>query len=123
MIDHPNPESLRPLERRILTMRSEGVAIDDIAERLRRSPDFVERVIDWTEIPRSGSSRPSGLSPLGRRVLTLRAEGEDYETIGRRFKRSGRFIRQVEGMAHFRKGMRLMSGAAAEARSAEESRA
>lgn len=104
-------------------MRSEDVSIEEIAERLRKSPEFVKRVIDWTEIPRKGNPRSPGVSPLGRRVLTLRAEGEDHETIGKRFKRSGRFIRQVEGMAHFRKGMRLMSGAAAEARAAEESRA
>lgn len=120
MTDH---ESLRPIERRILAMREEGVSIEEIASRLRKSPGFIERVIDWTKIPRSGNDRSSPLRPLEARVLALKAEGEDHEAIGKRFKRSGRFIRQVEGLAHYRKGLRLMSGAASEARQAEQTRA
>ena len=103
-------------------MREEGVSIDEIADRIRKSPEFVERVIDWTDIPRSGSQRSSYLSPLEKRVLALSADGEDHETIAKRFKKSGRFIRQVEGLAHYRKGLRLMSGAADEARDAERTR-
>lgn len=104
-------------------MRSEGISVDEIATRLRKSPEFIERVIDWTRIPRSGNDRSSGrLSPLESRVLALSAEGEDHETIAKRFKKSSRFIRQVEGLAHYRKGLRLMSGAATEARDAEQSR-
>lgn len=122
MTDHPDLSSLRPVERRILTMRSEGISIEEIASRLRKSPEFIERVIDWTRIPRSGNERSSGLSPLESRVLALSADGEDHETIAKRFKKSSRFIRQVEGLAHYRKGLRLMSGAAAEARNAEETR-
>lgn len=122
MTDHPDLSSLRPVERRILTMRSEGISIEEIATRLRKSPEFIERVIDWTRIPRSGNERSSGLSPLESRVLALSADGEDHETIAKRFKKSSRFIRQVEGLAHYRKGLRLMSGAAAEARNAEETR-
>lgn len=103
-------------------MRSEGVSIDEIAARLRKTPEFIERVIDWTRIPRAGNERSSGLSPLESRVLALSADGEDHETIAKRFKKSSRFIRQVEGLAHYRKGLRLMSGAATEARNAEEAR-
>jgi transcriptional regulator len=36
--------SLRPVERRILTLRDRGVSTDELAERFRRSPDFVARV-------------------------------------------------------------------------------
>lgn len=115
-------ELLRPVERRILAMRDEGVSIEEIGRRLRRSPQFIERIIDWTEIPRSGTSRSEPISPMARRVLDLTAQGEDYETIGRRFNRSGRFIRQVEGLAHYRQGLDLLSGAAGEARAAEQSR-
>lgn len=122
MPHRPHLDSLRPLERRILTMREEGVSIDEIADRIRKSPDFVERVIDWTKIPRSGTSRPTGLSPLETRVLALKAAGEDHETIAARFKKSDRFIRQVEGMAHYRQGLRLMSGAAGEARRSQRDR-
>lgn len=116
-------ESLRPMERRILTMRSEGTSITDIANRLKKSPEFVERVIEWTEIPRSGTERDSVLSPLESRVLALAADGEDHETIARRFKKSERFIRQVQGLAHYRKGLKLITGAASEARQEERSRA
>jgi hypothetical protein len=36
--------TLRPLERRILAWREQGVDYSDIAPRFRRSPDFVARV-------------------------------------------------------------------------------
>ena len=42
---------LRPIERRILAMRSRGVSVEEIAERLKRSPQHIERIIEWTEIP------------------------------------------------------------------------
>jgi DNA-binding CsgD family transcriptional regulator len=38
------PGSLRPVERRILAWRDRGMSTDEIAERFRRSPDFVSRV-------------------------------------------------------------------------------
>jgi transcriptional regulator len=38
------PGSLRPIERRILHWRDRGVSTDEIAERFRRSPDYVARV-------------------------------------------------------------------------------
>ena len=114
-------DALRPMERRILTMRDEGTSISVIAERMKKSPEFVERVIEWTEIPRSGNDRGSTLTPLENRVLALAADGEDHATIARRFKKSERFIRQVEGLAHYRKGLELITGAAKEARQAGES--
>jgi hypothetical protein len=102
-------DMLRPVERRILTMRDEGLEVQEIATRFRRSPEFVDRVIDLTLIPRQ--VRPTRPNPtaLERRVLDLRANGEDHETIGRRFKKSARFIRQVEGVAHYRHGMNLLT--------------
>ena len=103
-------------------MRDEGVSLEEIGERLRKSPEFVARVIDWTRIPRSddrGDDSPT-LTPLERRVLQLREDGEDHDTIGERFKKSARFIRQVEGMAHFRKALSLLSASAEAARAGEE---
>jgi transcriptional regulator len=38
------PGSLRPIERRIRHWRDRGVSTDEIAERFRRSPDYVARV-------------------------------------------------------------------------------
>ena len=105
-------------------MREEGVPLEEIGQRLRKSPEFVARVIDWTQIPRSGSQSADSphLTPLERRVLQLRVEGEDHETIGDRFKKSARFIRQVEGMAHFRKALKLLSASAAAARAVHDGR-
>ena len=103
-------------------MRDEGVPLEEIGKRLRKSPEFVARVIDWTQIPRSnegGDDSPT-LTPLERRVLRLREEGEDHDTIGERFKKGARFIRQVEGMAHYRKGLSLLSASAEAARAGEK---
>lgn len=119
----PDLDSLRPVERRVLKMRDSGVTIEEIAARIKKSPSFVHRLIEWTEIPRSGMERDELLTPLQARVLALSAQGEDRATIAQRFKRSERFIRQVEGLAHFRKGLGLMTEAASLARRAEQSRA
>lgn len=103
-------------------MRDEGVSLEEIGKRLRKSPEFVARVIDWTQIPRTGdqSEEAYRLTPLERRVLKLRREGEDHRTIADRFKKTARFIRQVEGMAHFRKAMHILSDAAAAARARDD---
>ncbi len=103
-------EMLRPVERRVLTMRDEGVTIEEIARRFRRSPALVARIIEWTEIPRSGLPVKRTPRAIEQRVLTLRASGESHEQIGQRFHRSARFIRQVEGLAHFQRGLELLTG-------------
>jgi DNA-binding CsgD family transcriptional regulator len=100
---------LRPIERRVLDMRSGGMAIDEIAGRLKRSPSYVERLLEWTNIPRTGESQDRDLRPVERRVLDLRSEGESHDQIGERFNRSARFIRQIEGLAHFKEAQRILS--------------
>ena len=102
---------LRPVERVVLRMRDEGQSIDDIAGRIRRSPEHVERILAWSTWPRRGTSgHRKGLSPLERRVLTLRAEGMDHEEMALRFRRSPTHMRRVEGMAHLKLGYGLISG-------------
>lgn len=123
MKDHTDLQSLRPIERRVLRMREAGTPIDEIAARFKRSPGFIERVLEWTEIPRHGTARDAALTPLESRVLAMSAGGEDAETIARKFKRTERFIRQVEGLAHFRTGLDLIRNAADQARAAEQARA
>ena len=54
-------EHLRPIERRLLDMRDQGMAVDEIADRMKRSPAHVERMLEWTAIPRTGSSRERDL--------------------------------------------------------------
>jgi DNA-binding NarL/FixJ family response regulator len=102
-------EHLRPIERRILDMLREGVGVAEIASRLRRSTEFVERMISWTEIPRNGNVTDRHLTPIQQRVLDLRATGETREEIASRFKKGEAYIRQVEGLAHFKEGQRLLS--------------
>ena len=98
-------EHLRPIERRVLALRDKGVTIDEIAVRIRRTPAHVARIIEWTGIPRSGNAPARRLRPIERRVLALRERGESYAHIGRRFNRGADFIRQVEGLAHFKQGL------------------
>lgn len=100
-------ETLRPIERRILAMRDDGLAVEEIAGRLKRSPEHVGRMIEWTDIPRDGEPYkfPEALEA---RVLALRAEGHDHEEIGRRFKRSAANVRQIEALAHYRRAVELL---------------
>ncbi|MDH3260458.1 MAG: hypothetical protein OEM81_04810 [Acidimicrobiia bacterium] len=101
-------ENLRPLERRISAMQNEGMATGEIAHRVGRSPAQVERIFTWIAIPRSGPPPQRSPRAIERRVLTLRAAGETHAEVGARFRRSERFIRQVEGLAHFRLGQELL---------------
>jgi len=96
-------DRLRPLERRILELDRQGVDHEEIAARFRMSPDFVDRILAWTEIPRPAEPRQrDGHTPKSRRVLALRAEGLSHEEIGRRFKRGARYAERIEDIAHLR---------------------
>lgn len=108
-MSQPDPALLRPIERRVLDMHDNGVAVDEIASRIRRSPEFVQRLLDWTEIPRNGGDIERDLTPKQRRVLELRAAGESHEEIATKFKKTERYIQQVEGLAHFKEAQRLLS--------------
>ena len=102
-------QHLRPIERRVLAMLDEGLDEVQIAERIRRSPEHVLRIIAWTEIPRRGVSPRRSPRPIESRVLALRAQGETHEQIARRFRRSTAFIRQVEGLAHYKLARTLLA--------------
>ncbi|CAN5739132.1 hypothetical protein BH23ACT5_BH23ACT5_16070 [soil metagenome] len=95
---------LRPLERRVLAMRREGLPDTEIGRRVRKSPELVSRIVEWAQVPRAPrpDHRQGLLSPLQRRVVAMRAEGQSHSEIGEKFRRSERYIRQVEGLARFR---------------------
>lgn len=100
MTDH-----LRPIENRILAMRRQGLSDEEIGRRVRKSPGRVALIAAWAELPGRGRSERQDdrlLSPMQRRVLAMRSEGQTHSEIAERFRRSDRFIRQVEGLAHFR---------------------
>lgn len=96
-------ELLRPMERTVLRLADEGVNGAEIARRFRRSPEFVERVLDYTHLPRTGTPQDSSvLRPLERRILKWRAAGSNHAEIGRRFRRSADHVARVEQLAHYK---------------------
>ena len=100
MGDH---ESLRPVERCVLRLVAKGVDHVEIARRFRRRPDFVDRVIAYAGIPRSGVQPASdALRPVERRILKWRASGAAHADIGRRFHRSAGHIRRIEQLASYK---------------------
>jgi hypothetical protein len=101
-------DHLRPVERRVLALRDAGETTEQIAQRLRRSPEHVERIISWTDIPRSGPAPRRSALARERIVLALRGDGIDHDAIAARFGRSVGFIRRIEGLAHYRKALELL---------------
>ncbi len=75
-------ENLRPLERCVLSMRDEGLDLDEIGGRIKRSPEQVQRIIGWTELPLRRAAPRLSAQAFERRVLALRASGESYDQIG-----------------------------------------
>jgi hypothetical protein len=100
------PESLRPLERRVLALREAGVDREEIARRFRRSPEFIDRVIDMAHLPRhpSRASTPPrhALRPIERCLLRWQEEGESFDALAPRFKRSPAHLRRVAGLASYK---------------------
>jgi hypothetical protein len=99
-------EQLRPVERRVRHLVANGMSEDEIARRFRRSPDWVRRVLAWSQVPRSAprGASVSMLRPLERRVLHWRDQGADHAEIGSRFRRGRGFIEQVEHLAQYKLG-------------------
>ncbi len=94
---------LRPVERRVLRLAGDGVDDAEIARRFRHSEDWVARVRAMAQMPRSRSSvHGDVLRPVERRVLRWRASGVDYEELSSRFRRSPKFLQQVESLAHYK---------------------
>jgi len=97
---------LRPLERTVLRLADEGMPQSEIAWRFRRSPGHIKRVIDLTQVPRSGiESSPEDaptLRPVERIVLRAREQGIDYTEIGARLRRSPGYAARVESYANYK---------------------
>lgn len=97
-------EQLRPVERRIHRLVQQDVSIGDIARRFRRSPGFINRVIEMSELSSRTPSLPSssGLRPVERRILRWRDQGASHAEIAPRFHRSPEFVEQVENLARYK---------------------
>ena len=94
---------LRPMERIILRLRSEGMSPSEIGRRIGKRPGTVRRIIIMIEYKRdledAAESTRSSMTPLETVVLRLKANGENYGAIGVRLGRSGAHIRRVESYA------------------------
>lgn len=102
-MDVGHDAALRPMERRIVQLRADGVDEGEIGRRFRRRPETIRRVAELAAIPH-GSRPVTGdvLRPLERRVLRWRAQGAELPEIAARFRRSPAFMAQVERLAHFK---------------------
>ncbi|HDH03390.1 MAG TPA: hypothetical protein ENH15_04010, partial [Actinobacteria bacterium] len=101
-------EHFRPLEKRMQHMRDEGLDLQEIAKRVGHSPEHTEKIFDWMAIPRQRPPTKRKPRPLETRVLAMRAAGETHEQVASRLRRGPDFVRQVEGLAHFRLGLELL---------------
>ena len=97
-------QRLRPVERRIRRLVQHDVPVGDIAHRFRRSPEFIHRVIELSELSnRTGqTASPAQLRPIERRILRWRDEGASPAEIGPRFNRSPGFVERVEHLARYK---------------------
>lgn len=97
---------LRPVERRIRRLVRHDIPRNEIARRFRRSPEFIDRVIELSELPNRATPPPSSatLRPLERRVLRWRDEGATHADIAPRFNRSPDFTERVEHLARYKLG-------------------
>ncbi|MDQ4131899.1 MAG: hypothetical protein M3179_01550 [Actinomycetota bacterium] len=95
--------ALRPVERRVLRLAGDGVDDAEIARRFRHSEDWVARVRAMAELPRTRSPvQGDVLRPVERRVLRWRANGVGYDELSPRFRRSPKFLEQVESLARYK---------------------
>ena len=99
---HP---ALRPLERRVVQLADDGIATTEIADRFRRSPEMISRIIGMAALPGREAAVPTSgevLRPLERRVLRWRDRGAAYDEIGARFRKSAAHMEQVEQLARYK---------------------
>ena len=89
---------LRPLERRVRQLVGEGVSYDEIAWRFRRSPGFIRRVSEFSQIDRSANKRAETpiLRPVERVVRSSTERGLSTNEIASRLRRSPEWVRRVE---------------------------
>lgn len=99
-------DGLRPFERVVLRLADDGMTSADIAWRFRRSPGHIERVLDLSRLPRTGSARPGAeapvLRPVERTVMRARENGSPLPEIAARMRRTPGFVARVEKMAAYK---------------------
>ncbi len=99
---------LRPVERRMRRLASQGLDAAEIGSRFKRSAEHVERVLELTRLPGRRNVGSDGLAegrlrPLERRLLRWQAEGVAPEVLADQFRRSPDHIRRVLVLADDRR--------------------
>ena len=95
---------LRPLERRVVKLASEGVVPAEIGRRFNRSEDYVERVLELASVPGRHARQPRAeLRPIERRLLRWREEGVDAADLADRFRRGPEHIERVLALADYKR--------------------
>jgi hypothetical protein len=96
--------SLRPIERRMVRLDDDGVPHAEIGRRFRRSPEYVDRVLELAHLPGRAAHTHAGhaLRPLERCVLGWRDRGASLDEIAPMFRRSPAFVAQVEELARYK---------------------
>jgi len=94
----------RPLERRLLAWAEAGREPADMAARLRRSPEHLDRVLELARLPRpeGAEPQPHALRPLERRIMRWRGAGASFEDIAARFRRSPAHVERIVGLAQLK---------------------
>jgi hypothetical protein len=96
-------DRLRPIERRIIELARNGVAEVEIAQRFRRTPGYVRRVLALAEIPRRELERAiDELRPIERLVLNWVQRGGRPADLAARLRRTPGYVVQVERLARRR---------------------
>jgi hypothetical protein len=91
----------------VLQLADDGVDHAEIAQRFRRSPEFIGRVIELAQLPGRAPVGDGGpLRPLERRILGWLDQGAAYSEIAPRFRRSPEFVERVEGLARYKLSLR-----------------
>jgi hypothetical protein len=95
---------LRPIERRMVELARAGVAEVDIAQRFRRTPGYVRRVLALAEVPRQAVEQTvekaiDDLRPVERVVLSWIDGGGRHADIAARLRRTPTYVLQVERLA------------------------
>jgi hypothetical protein len=96
-------DDLRPLERRVSKLASDGVPPEEIGRRFHRSGDYVERVLELASLPgRHAPEPPAGLRPIERRLVRWRDEGVPTRELADRFHRGSGYIERVLAIADYK---------------------
>jgi DNA-binding CsgD family transcriptional regulator len=91
---------LRPIERRVTRLAEDGVVPDEIGRRFNRSGEYIERVLEFANLPgRRARHAHNGLRPIERRLLWWRDQGASSDELADRFRRGPGYIDRVLAFA------------------------